>query len=284
MGVVPGLDHGAEVHPAGADVDGRPVLHLARATSRRGTPAATATCRPSAAPWRSACSATSASRPRRSRRPRCATPRATSAGRPSSGPLASGVVYLLSLVAVFGILPASALALDGNQASYSAAADAIVGSGSWAGDLVAAGRDRLRHRCPQRLDHDRAPRCRWPQPRTACSRSAFGGLSGRGVPGVRDRRLDRARLARGHHQLPRHQRGHGVHDAGPDDRDHLRHPVRVLGARPDHLARARPPARLRRRGSSWTSRWPSSRSSSRSRSSTTPATPAAPGTSSGARS
>ncbi len=53
------------------------------------------------------------------------------------GTLASGVVYLLSLVAVFGILPASALALDGNKASYSAAANAIVGSGSWAGDLVA---------------------------------------------------------------------------------------------------------------------------------------------------
>ncbi len=53
------------------------------------------------------------------------------------GTLGSGVVYLLSLVAVFGILPASALALDGNRASYSAAADAIVGSGSWAGTLVA---------------------------------------------------------------------------------------------------------------------------------------------------
>lgn len=53
------------------------------------------------------------------------------------GTLASGVVYLLSLVAVFGILPAGALALDGNRASYSAAADAIVGSGSWAGNLVA---------------------------------------------------------------------------------------------------------------------------------------------------
>jgi APA family basic amino acid/polyamine antiporter len=49
---------------------------------------------------------------------------------------ASAVVYVLSLVAVFGILPASALALDANQASYSAAANEIVGSGSWAGDIV----------------------------------------------------------------------------------------------------------------------------------------------------
>ncbi len=53
------------------------------------------------------------------------------------GTLASGVVYVLSLVAVFGILPASALALDGNKASYSAAANVIVGGGSWAGNLVA---------------------------------------------------------------------------------------------------------------------------------------------------
>lgn len=53
------------------------------------------------------------------------------------GTFASGVVYMLSLVAVFGILPASALALDDNKASYSAAADIIVGHGSWAGNLVA---------------------------------------------------------------------------------------------------------------------------------------------------
>jgi APA family basic amino acid/polyamine antiporter len=53
------------------------------------------------------------------------------------GTVASGVVYMLSLIAVFGILPASALALNANQASYSAAADAVVGSGSWAGNVVA---------------------------------------------------------------------------------------------------------------------------------------------------
>jgi APA family basic amino acid/polyamine antiporter len=52
------------------------------------------------------------------------------------GTLASAVVYLLSLVAVFGILPAAALASDSNQASYSAAADSIAG-GSWLGYLVA---------------------------------------------------------------------------------------------------------------------------------------------------
>jgi APA family basic amino acid/polyamine antiporter len=53
------------------------------------------------------------------------------------GTLGSAVVYLLSLVAVFGILPASALALDKNQASYSAAANEIMG-GTWLGYVVAA--------------------------------------------------------------------------------------------------------------------------------------------------
>ena len=52
------------------------------------------------------------------------------------GTLASAAVYLLSMVAVFGIMPASALAEDANQASYSAATDSIIG-GSWAGNLVA---------------------------------------------------------------------------------------------------------------------------------------------------
>jgi amino acid transporter len=53
------------------------------------------------------------------------------------GTLASAVVYLLSMIAVFGIVPTSDLALDANKASYSTAANTIIGSGSWAGDLVA---------------------------------------------------------------------------------------------------------------------------------------------------
>jgi APA family basic amino acid/polyamine antiporter len=52
------------------------------------------------------------------------------------GTLGSALVYLLSMVAVFGIMPASALAQDSNKASYSAAADSVIG-GSWAGNLVA---------------------------------------------------------------------------------------------------------------------------------------------------
>jgi basic amino acid/polyamine antiporter, APA family len=65
------------------------------------------------------------------RRPEVNVPRST-----IFGTVASAVVYMLSLVAVFGILPAHVLARDANQASYSAATDHIVG-GSWAGNLVA---------------------------------------------------------------------------------------------------------------------------------------------------
>jgi len=54
------------------------------------------------------------------------------------GTLASSVVYLLSMVAIFGIVPTPQLALDENKASYSVAANMMAGSGHWAGDLVAA--------------------------------------------------------------------------------------------------------------------------------------------------
>jgi len=54
------------------------------------------------------------------------------------GTLASSAVYLLSMVAIFGIVPTTQLALDENKASYSVAANMMAGSGHWAGDLVAA--------------------------------------------------------------------------------------------------------------------------------------------------
>ncbi|HVN12761.1 MAG TPA: amino acid permease [Kineosporiaceae bacterium] len=54
------------------------------------------------------------------------------------GTLASAVVYLLSLIAVFGIVPTSELAKDTNSASYSVAANTMAGGGTWAGYLVAA--------------------------------------------------------------------------------------------------------------------------------------------------
>jgi basic amino acid/polyamine antiporter, APA family len=53
------------------------------------------------------------------------------------GTLASAVVYMLSLIAVFGTVPTSQLAQEANKASYSAAANAMAGGGAWAGDLMA---------------------------------------------------------------------------------------------------------------------------------------------------
>ncbi|MEU4690691.1 amino acid permease [Actinoplanes sp. NPDC023714] len=53
------------------------------------------------------------------------------------GTLGASVVYLLSMVAVFGAVPTTELAKDENKASYSVAADAMVGGGTWAGTLVA---------------------------------------------------------------------------------------------------------------------------------------------------
>jgi APA family basic amino acid/polyamine antiporter len=66
------------------------------------------------------------------RKPEHNVPRAT-----LGGTIASATVYMLSLIAVFGILPATALAQDSNKASYASAADDIFG-GAWSGNLVAA--------------------------------------------------------------------------------------------------------------------------------------------------
>jgi APA family basic amino acid/polyamine antiporter len=53
------------------------------------------------------------------------------------GTLASAVVYLLSLTAVFGIVPTAELAKDTNSASYSVAVNTMFG-GTWSGYLMAA--------------------------------------------------------------------------------------------------------------------------------------------------
>ncbi|MCL3818336.1 APC family permease [Aeromicrobium wangtongii] len=68
----------------------------------------------------------------RVRDPRRNIPRATVLGT-----LSAAVVYMLSLTAVFGIVPASSLSLGENKDSYAVAANSILG-GSWPGDLVAA--------------------------------------------------------------------------------------------------------------------------------------------------
>ena len=51
------------------------------------------------------------------------------------GTLATAAVYLLSLIAVFGAVPSATL--GESSAPYSTAADAMVGSGTWAGYVVA---------------------------------------------------------------------------------------------------------------------------------------------------
>ena len=53
------------------------------------------------------------------------------------GTLCSAVVYLLSMIAVFGIVPTATLGEDANKASYSVAANTMAGGGHWAGNLVA---------------------------------------------------------------------------------------------------------------------------------------------------
>ncbi|GIE91240.1 transporter [Actinoplanes regularis] len=51
------------------------------------------------------------------------------------GTLSAAVVYLLSMIAVFGIVPTATLGED--KASYSVAANVMAGGGTWAGDLTA---------------------------------------------------------------------------------------------------------------------------------------------------
>jgi amino acid transporter len=65
---------------------------------------------------------------------------ALSRRRPAEGgpyAYARAAVYLLSLVAVFGIVPAADLGESANKASYSVAANTMAGGGTWAGDLMA---------------------------------------------------------------------------------------------------------------------------------------------------
>ncbi|GAA3030959.1 hypothetical protein GCM10020000_04750 [Streptomyces olivoverticillatus] len=67
------------------------------------------------------------------------------------GTIACAVVYLLGTLAVFGAVPHKQL-VD-STAPFTDAANHMV-SGTWAQQPRRPGRDRLRHRRPQRLDHD----------------------------------------------------------------------------------------------------------------------------------
>ena len=155
--------------------------------------AATPTCRRSSARWRSACSPTSASRPRPSPPPRSATPTSTSRAPRSSARSRRAVVYLLSLIAVFGIV-----AERGAGRERCAVLHRRRRHGRrHLGRLGRRGlRDRLRLRRPERLDDDLrrdAARRRQRRALPGPLRPALGARR----PGLRHRRLDRARLGGG---------------------------------------------------------------------------------------
>ena len=115
-------------------VDGRALLYLLSQLPPLERQRPDRNCAPSAAAWRSRCSATWGSKRLRSpaakvRDPDRNIPRAT-----IMGTLATAVVYILSLVAIFGILPNSTLAPSSQP--FSEAANAMFG-GSWPGDVMA---------------------------------------------------------------------------------------------------------------------------------------------------
>ena len=151
------------------------------------------------------------------------------------GTLASAVVYMLSLIAVFGILPTSELAEA--SAPYSAVVDSMFGGTAW-GDVMAAvvivsgigalnGWTMVAAEVPHAAAKDglfpERFKVRQPERRAR----------------LRDRHIDGARVARGPHQLPRSGRRDRVHDARADDRYHGRDPVRLLRGGADQVARGR---------------------------------------------
>ena len=153
------------------------------------------------------------------------------------GTIATAVVYLLSLTAVFGIVPTSKLA--NATAPFSDAANAMFG-GSWAGNVLAVaviisglgalnGWIMICAEMPLAAAND------------GLFPAQFKRMSKRGVPGLRHHRLHRAGLDRDGRQLPRLGWRDRVHHPGPDDRHHLRDPVRFLRAGPAEMAVGRPP-------------------------------------------
>ena len=113
-------------------------------------------------------------------------------------------------------------------------------------------RDHLRPRRTQRLDDDlRRDAARSRQGRAVPTRVRLAVRARRA--GLRDHLLDRAGLGRRRDQLPGRQRRDRVHHPRPDDRHHLRHPVRRLGARPAQVAAAWTASAATPRASPWTS-------------------------------
>ena len=151
------------------------------------------------------------------------------------GTLASAVVYMLSLIAVFGILPTAELA--DASAPYSAVVNSMFGGTAW-GDVMAAvvivsGMGALNGwtMVAAEVPHAAAKDGLFPE--------RFKSVNRRGAPAfaiVTSTAL--ASLA----VLVNYLGADGadrVHDARADDRHHGRDPVRLLGGGPDQVARGR---------------------------------------------
>ena len=154
------------------------------------------------------------------------------------GTLATAVVYMLSLIAVFGILPIVA-AGQTSTAPFSDAVNAMFG-GTWAGNVMAVaviisgfgalnGWTMICAEMPLAAANDGL----FPE--------RFKQLSRNGVPAfgiIASTALASIAMVINYLGL---QRRHGLHDAGADDRHHRGHPVRLLRTGPDQVAARRPP-------------------------------------------
>ena len=152
------------------------------------------------------------------------------------GTAACAVVYLLSLVAVFGIVPSGTL--QKSTAPFSTAVNVMFG-GTWAGYIMAVvviisglgalnGWTMICAEMPLAAAQDGL----FPE--------RFSKMSTKGVP-VRHHRLHRTGIDCDGHQLHRLRWRPGLHHAGADDRHHFRHPLRVLRTGADQVAHCRPP-------------------------------------------
>ncbi len=169
----------AQVHPARLHGDRRAVLHQHRQLHALEHQRRVATCRRSAARWRSACSATSAWRRRPWRPPRCATPSATC--RKSTDLRHARQRRRLPAVPDRGVRHRPGTDAGQGQPTRRRTRPPRTRSSAAPGPatLMAARRRHLRLRRPQRLDDD-------------LRRDAAGRRQGRAVPAALRRGCPRA--------------------------------------------------------------------------------------------
>ena len=148
------------------------------------------------------------------------------------GTLATAVVYMLSLTPLLGILPATTLAKS--SAPFSDAANVIFG-GTWAGKAMAvaviiSGFGALTSWTMICAEMPLAAA------KDGLFPERFKRMTASGVPCVRDYRLHCVGVHRHPPQLPGLLPCRLFRDAGADDRNHRRHPLRVLRAGPAQMA------------------------------------------------